>query len=62
MEGNLGTEDGANSECTKMIILFILKVDHHISHCWVSKCYYVGMGNPKHNFPKCNCGIHIFKF
>ena len=24
-------------ECTKMIILFILKVDYHISHYWVSK-------------------------
>ena len=35
--GNLGTEDGVGLEYTKMIILFILKVDSHISHCWVSK-------------------------
>ena len=35
--GNLGTEDRAGSECTKMIKLFILKVDFHISHCWVLK-------------------------
>ena len=34
---NLGIEDGANSECTKMIKLFMLKVDYHISHCWVLK-------------------------
>ena len=35
--GNLGTEDRASSECTKTIILFILKANFHISHCWVSK-------------------------
>ena len=34
---NLGTEDGASLECTKMIKFFILKVDYHISHCWVLK-------------------------
>ena len=33
--GNLGTEDETNSKYTKIIILFILKVDSHISHCWV---------------------------
>ena len=47
MEGNLGTEDGANSECTKMIILFILKVDSHIFHCWVSKILLCWDGKPK---------------
>ena len=35
--GNLGTEDGVGLECTKMIKLFILKADCHISHCWVLK-------------------------
>ena len=34
---NLGTKDGVGSECTKAIILFILKVDYHISHCCVPK-------------------------
>ena len=35
--GNLGTKDGADSKYTKMIMLFILKVDSHISYCWVLK-------------------------
>ena len=34
---NLGIEDGAELECIKMIILFILKVDFHIFYYWVSK-------------------------
>ena len=44
---NLGTEDGVDSECTKMIILFILKVDSHIFHCWVSKILLCWDGKPK---------------
>ena len=35
--GNLGTTNGADSEYTKMIKLLMLKVNSHISHCWVSK-------------------------
>ena len=31
--GNLGTKDGVSLECTKMIKLFILKANSHISHC-----------------------------
>ena len=34
---NLGIKDEADLECTKMIKLFILKVDFHIFHCWVLK-------------------------
>lgn len=33
---NLGIEDGADLECIKMIILFILNVYYHISYYWVS--------------------------
>ena len=44
--GNLGIEDGADSECTKMIKL-LLKVDSHISHCWVSKILLCWDGKPK---------------
>ena len=45
--GNLGIEDGVDSECTKMIKLFILKVDSHISHCWVLKMLLCWDGKPK---------------
>ena len=41
---NLGTEDGVGSEYTKMIKLFILKVDSHISH-------YVGWEAQSTTFP-----------
>ena len=43
-EGNLGTEDGAGLECTKIIKLIILKVDSHISH-------YVGWEAQSTTFP-----------
>ena len=41
---NLGTEDGVDSECTKIIKLIILKVDSHISH-------YVGWEAQSTTFP-----------
>ena len=44
---NLGTEDGVGSEYTKMIKLFILKVDYHISYCWVFENAIMLDGNPK---------------
>ena len=51
LRGNLGTKDRVRSERIKMIILFMLEVDSHI---WFRKCYYIGMGSPKHNFPRKN--------
>ena len=43
----LGRENGTGSKCTKMLLLFILKVDYHISHCWVSKMLLCWDGKPK---------------
>ena len=45
--GNFGTKDEVGSECTKMIKLFILKADYHISHCWVLKMLLCWDGKPK---------------
>ena len=43
----MGTKDGVGSECTKMIKLFILKADCHISYCWVLKMLLCWDGKPK---------------
>ena len=48
--GNLGTEDGTCSKCAKMILLFILKVDYHISHYWVLKMLLCWDEKPKAQF------------
>ena len=37
---NIGTKNGAGSECMKTILLSILKSDYHISSSWVLKIIY----------------------
>ena len=44
---NLSTKNGTGSKCIKIIILFILKDDYHISHCWVLKMLLCWDGKPK---------------
>ena len=46
-EGAIWAQKMELAQCTKMIKLFILKVDSHISHCWVSKMLLCWDGKPK---------------